>query len=112
MRRPGGREPGGEASRTIPTSPLKFGAKETLRLQNACGIMKHYEILRCGVSTGVLTHDPVAKNFKLEHSALVERKSLTIVVPRASSNSSVVKLTESFHDLLSKLVGARSMPLA
>ena len=111
LRRPGGREPGGEAGRTVPTSLFKFRTKVMLRLQNACDIMKYYETLRCDVSTDMSTYDSVVKNFKLEHDALVERKSLTVVTPRVSSNSNVVKWTESFLDLLSRLVGTWNMPL-
>ena len=111
LRRPGEREPDGEAGRTFPNSPFKFEAKETLRLQNACDIMEYYETLRHDVPTGALVRDVVIKIFKLEHDALIERKSLTIVTPRASSNLNVVKWTESFLDLSSRLVRVRNIPL-
>ena len=111
LRRPGGSEPDGDAGGTVPTSPFKFGAKATLRLQNACDIMKHYEILRCDTSADMLVYDPVIKNFKLEHDALIERKKQTVVTPRISSNLNVVKWTESFLDFLSRLIGVRNTPL-
>ena len=111
LRHPGGRKSDGEAGRTVPTSPFKFGAKEMLRPQNACDIIKCYETLRYDVSTDMLTRDPVIKNFKLEHVTLIERKSLTVVTPHVSSKLKVVKCAESFVDLLSRLVGAGNMPL-
>ena len=79
LRRLCGREPDGEAGRTVITSTFNFGAKSTLRLQNDCHIMKRYETLRHDVLTDMLACGPTIKNFKLEPDALVERKSLTIV---------------------------------
>ena len=111
LRRPGGTVPEGRTGRTVPTQPFKFGAKAVLRLENAIDIMKYYETLDFQVTADMLVYEPTIKNFKMEHNALVERKSMTVITPKTSTNLDVVKWTEAFLDLLSRSVGARNTPL-
>ena len=47
----------------------------------------------------------------MEYDTLIERKSLTFITPKISSNLEVGKLTEVFLDLLSRLVRARNILL-
>ena len=59
----------------------------------------------------MLLYKPTIKNFKIEYDVLVERKFLTVITPKISGNLEVVKWTEVFLDLLSRLVGTRNIPL-
>ena len=65
LRRPGGSEPDGDAGGTVPTFPFKFGAKATLRLQNACDVVKYYETLWYDMSADVLVYDPAIKKLQV-----------------------------------------------
>ena len=112
LRQPDGAAPEGRAGPAAPTQPLKFDANAVFRLESSAGTMKCYETLNFQVAAGTLAREPAIKNFKLEHGALAERKSLTANAPRTSNNLDAVKCTEAFFELLSRLVGTRNVPLA
>ena len=52
------------------------------------------------------------KNFKLEFDALKDRKKKEVSTPQISQKLDVVRWTETFLDFLSRIVGARNVPLA
>ena len=104
LRWPGGRVPD-EAikGRAMPTKPLEISAKSVTHLENDAGATKCYEALKFQATTGVLAHEPGIKNFKLEHNALVEIKSLTASTTHMPNNLGADKLKEALLDLLSRL---------
>ena len=54
----------------------------------------------------------IIKLFKLKYNVLVERKDTVITIPKISSSLPIVKLMESFSNMLSYIIGSRNILLA
>ena len=111
LRRRGERVPEGDDGHTVPAPPFKFGANAIVRMQNVIDLLKHYDTIAYEQDASMLVYDPLVKNFKSEHDALVERKSKSFATPKIGDAKDIVKWTESFVDLLCKTVGVRNVPL-
>ena len=74
--------------------------------------MRHHETVNRKPTASQLRYDPVIKNFKLEFDALKERKKKEVSTSQISQKLDVVRWTETFLDFLSRIVGARNVPLA
>ena len=63
------------------------------------------------IAASHLRHDSVFKNFKLEFDAIKERKKKEVTTPQISQKLDIVCLNEAFINFLSRIVGARKIPL-
>ena len=75
-------------------------------------IIKHYAIVNHKPTASQLRYDPVIKNFNLEFDSLKDRKKKEVSTPQIGQKLDVARWTETFHSLLSRIVGARNVPLA
>ena len=115
LRRPTGRvadpDPNAAEGATIPQPPFTFGAKSQMRLVAAADLIRYYDATGRDLTPGNIKWDPIVKTFKHHWQALKDRKEDDIEVPKISRSLPIIKWTEAFSDYLSRVVGARTIPL-
>ena len=117
LRRPGGcipdPNPGAPPGATIPTPPFVFGAKSQKRIAVACDLVRFYATVSRDLTAANLQWSTIMKNFKIQWTALKERKGDDSPdVPKISKALPVIKWTEAFQDFLNREIGNCNIPLA
>ena len=75
-------------------------------------IMNYYEIVNHKPAESQLRNNTVVNNFKLKFYDIKECKKKEVTTPQVSQKLYIVCWTEVFLDLLSRILGARNIPLA
>ena len=74
--------------------------------------MKYYEMINLKLSASLLRCDPIIKNFKIEFDNFKEHKKKEVSTPQTSQKLNIARWNETLLDFLSRIVGARNIPLA
>ena len=117
LRCPGGcvpdPSPGAPPGSTIPTPPFVFGAKSQKRIAIACDLVRYYATVGHDLTAANIQWNTVMKNFKIQWTALKERKGDDSPdIPKISKALPVIKWMEAFQDFLNRKIGNRNIPLA
>ncbi len=93
--------------------PLPFGIRSQQRLEVACNAVRYYETTGRALTVGNVAWNNVLKNFGIQWKALVDKKSDDPPdVPKITKQLPIMKWTEAFKDFLSRVIGARTIPLS
>ena len=117
LRRPGGRiadpDPNAPAGATIPIPAFTYGAKSQKRLTVACDLIRFYQTVGRDLTAANLQWNQVMSNFEIQWKALKNRKDEDDPdVKKITKALPIIKWTEAFQDFLSRVIGARMIPLA
>ena len=117
LRRPTGRiddpNPTAPAGATIPTPPFVFGAKSQIRLRVSAELVRYYQTVGQELSAANMQWNPIGKKFQQHWKALEDRKKDdTPDTPKITKSLPIIKWTEAFADHLSRVCGARTIPLS
>jgi hypothetical protein len=93
-------------------APLFFGAKSQKRLIVACELVRYYETVGCALTTANLQWNTVMKNFEIQWTALMDKKSKDEPeTPKISKSLNIMKWSEAFCDILHRCIGVRNVPI-
>ena len=117
LRHPGGcvpdPNPTAQPGSTIPTPPFVFGAKSQRHIDVACDLVNYYRTVGRDLTAANLQWNTVMKNFKIQWTALKEKRGEDYPdTPKISKALAVIKWTEAFQDFLNRKIGNRNIPLA
>ena len=117
LRKPGGRipdpDPNAPALATIPMPAFTYGDKSQKRLTVACDLIRYYQTVGRDLTAADIQWNQVMSNFEIQWKALKERKDEDDPdVPKITKALSIIKWTEAFQDCLTRVIGARMIPLA
>ena len=104
--------PGAPPGSTIQTPPFVFGAKSQKRIAVACDLVRYYTTVGRDLMAANLQWNTIMMNFKIQWTALKERKGDDSPdVPKISKVLPVIKWTEAFQDFLNRKIGNCNIPL-
>ena len=115
-RKPGGLVPSGGSTRVVPTlipAPgVRIGANTLMSLEAEMRVMKYYKMVNLKSSASFLICDHIIKNFDLEFYDIRKCKKKEVSTPQTSQKLNIARWNETLLDFLSRIVGARNIPLA
>ena len=92
---------------------IVLGAKSIGRLIIATDLAKFYETISRTPTEANMKWDPVMRNFNLQMKALREvKKRDDPETPKISKSLPIMRWAESFRDILHRVLGVRTIPLA
>ena len=100
-------------AKTFRANNTILGAKSIGRLCEACNIVKYYKTVNRTLTTANMRYNQVIQNFAIEWKALIEKKEKDEpATPKLTKGVTVMQWSESFSDILHRIIGVRHVPLA
>ncbi len=92
--------------------PFVFGAKSQKRLIVACERVRYYETVGRALTAANLQWNTVMKNFEIQWTALMDKKSKDEPeTPKISKSLNIMKWSEAFRDILHRCIGVCNVPI-
>jgi hypothetical protein len=93
-------------------APFVFGAKSQKRLIVACELVRYYETVGRALTAANLQWNRVMKNFEIQWTALMDKKSKDEPgTPKISKSLNIMKWSEAFRGILHRCIGVRNVPI-
>jgi hypothetical protein len=90
-------------------APFVLGAKSQKRLIVACELVIYYETVGRALTAPNLQWNTVMKNFEIQWTALMDKKSKDEPEkPKISKSLNIMKWSEAFRDILHRCIGVRN----